>query len=223
MTNENKIENKKDEDVGDVQDVGNDGDVVDEKNDKKIVKEKKRLFNRPCKNCQKAGEERDEYKAGWQRALADYKNLQTEIDKKRGEWAKMSEITVLEEFLPVYEHLKMAVGGAEEKHESGAWLEGVKFVLKQFQDILSQHGIEEIKTVGEQFNPNWHEAVGEEIIEDRLDGEIIKEVNVGYKLGDKILKAARVVVNKRNEEGGMGNEKQETSNEERGTSNEERG
>lgn len=171
---------------------------VDRENKNKNNKTKKYLFNKSCKNCLKIKQECVEYKQGWQRALADYKNLQKEIDKRKGEWIKMSEITVLEEFLPVYEYLKMAVNGAKEKQESGAWIEGVQFVLKQFQNILLQHGVEEIKTIGEQFDPMYHEAISEEKIDNKKNEEIVKELSTGYKINNKVLKAARVVVNKNN-------------------------
>ena len=78
----------------------------------------------------------EEYLNNWKRALADYKNLQTEIEKRRGEWIKMSEIMILEEFLPVYEHLKLAINN-EKSTDSSSWLEGVKYVIKQFADVLN--------------------------------------------------------------------------------------
>ncbi len=159
---------------------------------KKLVK--KKIFSKKCKNCSKQEFECAEYKAGWQRALADYKNLQTEIDTKKSEWAKYSELRILDEFLPVYEHLKMSINNDEVQKDTSPWVTGVKHVLKQFRDILDNHGIEEIKTVGEQFNPSLHEAISEETIANKESGEIIKEISTGYKIKDKILKAARVVV-----------------------------
>ena len=156
---------------------------------------KKKLFNKKCKNCAKQEKECQEYKTGWQRALADYKNLQNEIDKKKSDWAKYSEVQILEEFLPVYEHLKMSIDNDEVQTDKSPWVEGVKYVLKQFREILDNHGIEEIKTVGEKFDPSLHEAVSHEKAENKDDDEIIKEVSPGYKMGDRILKAARVIVN----------------------------
>lgn len=155
-----------------------------------FVKKKK---NKKCKNCEKQEKESEEYKIGWQRALADYKNLQTEIEKRKGEWIKMSEAQIVEEFLPVYENLKTVLKAPEVKESSDAWVEGVKYTAKQFAEILKSHGILEIETVGEKFDVNLHEAVGEE------DGEedvIVKEVSGGYKMGDKVLKHAKVIVGK---------------------------
>ncbi len=157
-------------------------------------KEKKNWFGKDdCKKCEEAKKECDEYKMGWQRALADYKNLQAETSKRRGEWAQLSEQQILEEFIPVYDHLKMSIAGVD---KSDAWVEGVKHVLRQFVDILKNHGVEEIKTVGEKFDPKYHEAAGEEMVEGAEPGVIIKEIMPGYKMGERVIRAARVIVAK---------------------------
>ena len=81
-------------------------------------------------------------------------------------------------------------------NESNSWLEGVKHVMKQFADIMKAHGVEEIKTVGEKFDPNLHEAVGHEQAGDKAEGEIIREVAGGYKMGERVIRAAKVIVAK---------------------------
>ncbi|OGH88900.1 MAG: nucleotide exchange factor GrpE, partial [Candidatus Magasanikbacteria bacterium RIFOXYD2_FULL_36_9] len=72
------------------------------------TKEKTGFFNRKCKNCQENEDKTEEYKKDWQRALADYKNLQKEISERRGEWAQMSKGMILEDFIPVYDNFKSA-------------------------------------------------------------------------------------------------------------------
>ncbi|MCX6782073.1 MAG: nucleotide exchange factor GrpE [Candidatus Magasanikbacteria bacterium] len=156
-------------------------------------KEEKKFFGKPCKKCADLKNECEQYKTGWQRALADYQNLQKEMSARRAEWAEMSEQQILEEFIPVYEHLKMAVQGTD---DNSSWLEGVKHVLKQFADILKNHGVEEIKTVGEKFNPELHEAVGYEPMEGVGEDEIIKEISSGFKMGERVIRAAKVIVTK---------------------------
>jgi len=63
-------------------------------------------------------------------------------------------------------------------------------------DILKNYQVEEIKTVGEKFDPRFHEAIGEEESEGSEPGTILKEVEGGYKRGDKVIKPARVIVSK---------------------------
>jgi len=145
----------------------------------------------------KLSEENATYKAGWQRAMADYKNLQRETEIQRGEWAAMSALMVLEDFLPVYTNFKAAFGhkpadGGELKPWQN-WATGIGFIMKQFGDILKSHGVEEIKTVGEIFDPTKHEIVGEEAATGP-EHFIIKEVEVGYVMKGRVIKVAKVIV-----------------------------
>ncbi len=170
---------------------------------KHFIKTKKGLFGKECKDCEKYKKESVGYKDGWQRALADYKNLQNEINTRRGEWVQMSETQILEEFIPVYENFKKAfnhhpeVNPDNEEHKIFKnWIEGVGFIMKQFGDILKAHGVEEIKTVGEKFDPKFHEAMGEEEQENTESYIVLKEMDGGYKVGDKVIKVAKVIVSK---------------------------
>lgn len=195
MTDEEKIksEDKISEDSGQITE---NNDVMSSLNEEK--EEKKSFFNRKCKNCEKLELECAEYKFGWQRALADYKNLQTEIEKRRGEWAQMSEMQVLEDFLPVYENLKLAYGlrATDYSPEQHKWVDGIKHIMKQFGDVLKAHGLEEIKTIGEQLDLKFHEAVGEEVVDGVEAGRIVKEVETGYVMSGRVVKVAKVIVAK---------------------------
>jgi molecular chaperone GrpE len=135
----------------------------------------------------------EDYKSKWMRALSDYQNLQKETALQRGEWIRMSELQIIEEFLPVYSNFKKAFAAGTE--QSG-WAKGIEYIMKQFGDVLKAHGVEEIKTTGETLDTNLHEAVGEEESADIESGKIIREVDTGYKMKDKIVKVAKVVVAK---------------------------
>ena len=137
-------------------------------------------------------------KNGWQRALADYQNLQKETARRQQEWIKFSEQQILEEFIPVYDHFKTAFAhhpelNGDQKNIKN-WIDGIGYIMKQFGEVLKAHGVEEVKTVGEKFDPNLHEAAGEE--EGEESGKILKEVSGGYKMGDKVIKPARVIISK---------------------------
>ncbi|MEK7131790.1 MAG: nucleotide exchange factor GrpE [Patescibacteria group bacterium] len=144
----------------------------------------------------------DEYKANWQRALADYRNLQKETAAMRSQWAQMSEENILQNFIPVYENFKKAfntdfadanaMDDADKKWRS--WKQGIEYIMKQFGDVLKSYNVQEIKTVGEQFDPMFHEAISEE--ESGEAGIILKELEGGYKMGDKVIKPARVIISK---------------------------
>lgn len=134
-----------------------------------------------------------DYKDKWLRAQADYQNLVKETAERRSELVAMSELQIIEEFLPVYSNFATAF--AHETDESGFanWKQGIEFIMKQFGDVLKTHGIEEITTVGEQFDETRHEAVGEEE-SDQSSGIILKQVAVGYTMKDRVIQPAKVIV-----------------------------
>lgn len=141
----------------------------------------------------------EEYKLGWQRALADYQNLQKETSSRRGEWAQMSKLQILEEFIPVYDNFKKAFASKTAdgwNREQENWAMGIQFIMKQFGDVLKNHQIEEIKTVGERFDTARHEAVGEEAVDGKEAGVILREAEGGYTLGGRVVKVAKVIVAK---------------------------
>lgn len=159
---------------------------------------KKRIFfPKRCRQCEDLKKESEEYKAGWQRALADYRNLQAEIERKKSDWIKLSEWQILTELIPIYENFKKAF--AAEKNSDDNWVKGIEHIKKQLGDVLKSHGVEEIKTVGEKFDPASHEAVGQEEAADQAEGVVLKEVSGGYKLGEKVLLPARVIVSESRE------------------------
>lgn len=164
-----------------------------------MSKDKKDKKNTGENNLQKdelqvLKEQCEQYKSGWLRAQADYQNLQKEIENRRSEWIKMSEVQILEDFIPVYDNFKKAFGHEVKDGQWENWKKGIEYIMKQFGDILNQYKIEEIKTVGEMFNPELHEAVGEEEAEGKPEGEILREVDPGYKVGDKVIKCAKVIL-----------------------------
>ncbi len=179
-------------------------DIVKENVEKFLIKDKKSFWgSKECKDCSANTDKIEEYKKDWQRALADYKNLQKETSERRGEWAQMSKANILEDFIPVYDNFKSAFFhhpqlqvDNEEHKQMKNWIDGVGFIMKQFGDVMKAHGIEEIKTVGEKFDPNMHESMGEEEVEGKEPGIVIKELIGGYKMGGKIIKAAKVTITK---------------------------
>jgi len=139
-----------------------------------------------------------DYKDKYLRAHADYQNLVRETNTRRAEWAQMSEIQVIEAFIPVYDNFKKAAAHTPEDASNGwkNWAMGITFIQKQFADVLRQFGVEEMKVVGEVFDPSRHESVGEEVSEEYADGMIIREVESGYVKAGKVMKPAKVVVSK---------------------------
>ena len=149
--------------------------------------------------CSQIKLEREEYKQNWQRALADYQNLQKEVASRRAELVSMSEQQILEEFIPVSDTFKSAFRSKENvewSQEQLSWVTGIQYIMKQFGDVLKAHNVEEIKTTGEKFDPKFHEAVGEEEDEKFESGSIIRELQSGYVMGGRVVKTAKVIIAK---------------------------
>ena len=133
-----------------------------------------------------------EYK--WKRALADYQNLQKETAKEKAEFVKFANSALLMEILPVYENLRTSLAHADENNHD-AWLKGIQHVIKQFESILKDNGVEIINPLGLEFNPSEHEAVEKVETEDEKQiNKIAKVMKIGYKLYGKVIQAAKVVV-----------------------------
>ncbi|PJE57748.1 MAG: nucleotide exchange factor GrpE [Candidatus Portnoybacteria bacterium CG10_big_fil_rev_8_21_14_0_10_38_18] len=147
--------------------------------DKKLKKTKDKL-----KICEK---ERAEYLAGWQRAKADYINLQREHEQKIADYFKFANEGLILELLPVLDSFEAAIKNGKD--------EGIKQLYNQLLSILKNNGLEEIKAVGEKFNPELHEVI-ETIKSDKGEGIVIEEIQRGYKLHNKIIRPSRVKISK---------------------------
>jgi molecular chaperone GrpE len=122
------------------------------------------------------------------RALAEQQNLVKRQATEKEEFVKYANQEIISEFLMVFDHLKLSIGSLPEAEKKNAWVVGVELTLKQFKDLLSVNGVEEIKTVGEKFNPAEMEAI------DGAGEKVAKEIMPGYKLSGKVIRAARVVL-----------------------------
>lgn len=149
-------------------------------------------FNQELENLKKQCEE---YLNGWKRAQADYQNLKKETASKNQELANFIQASLLLEILPIINNLKVALGHIPSEQKEEAWVKGIAHIYRQFADWLKNQGIEQIKTIGEKFNPELHEAVGQETNEEVEDYIIVKEISPGYLLNKTVINPAKVVVN----------------------------
>jgi len=136
--------------------------------------------------CQK---EKTEYLIGWQRARADFINYKRRQEEQLTEWSGMFGEGLIRDILPVLDTLDAA-----EKHKSES-AGGLKLTRDQLMKILQKYGLEEIKSVGEKFNHNLHEAV-EQVITEGLENAVVEEAQKGYLLNGKVIRHAKVKVSK---------------------------
>lgn len=139
----------------------------------------------------KKQQELDDITDRYKRVFAEFENYKKRSSKERETLYNSILADIITSILPVIDNLEKAVE-ATTKDEN--YKQGVELVLKQFKDVLKIQGVEEIKSVGETFDPELHEAVSS-IIDDNLGEKEIKEdYRKGYKIGNKVIRHSMVVV-----------------------------
>lgn len=136
-------------------------------------------------------QEYEELEDRYKRILAEFENFKKRSGKEREGLYNSILSDVVEVILPVVDNLENAVKVETQDEE---YKKGVELVRKQFKDVLASKGVEEIKTVGETFDPELHEAVSSIQDETLGEKEIAEEYRKGYKIGNRVIRHSMVVV-----------------------------
>jgi molecular chaperone GrpE len=136
--------------------------------------------------------ERDEYLNDLKRVAAEFDNFRKRVAREQVELAARASERLVKELLPVLDDLERALVAAEE-HEEAKLEEGVWLVHRSLADALRREGLVEIETDG-AFDPHVHEALLTQPAEDAEPGSVIEVLQKGYRLGDRVLRPARVIV-----------------------------
>ena len=129
---------------------------------------------------------------GWKRARADYENLKKRSSEERVELISSASNEIVLELLPILDNFNSAFDSLPEG-ETNNWIVGFEFIKKQLEDLLEKHGVKEMKCIGDNLDPEFHEAVGKEAGDKETD-VIVKIQRKGYLKNDKVLRPARVIV-----------------------------
>ena len=141
--------------------------------------------------------EGSEYKDKYLRLLAEMDNMRKRLQKERHELVQYAVQNVIVDFLNPIDHMESALGYTDQMSEQVKhWAVGFKMILEQFKDVLSGQGVIAFKSVGEEFNPNCHEAVEAVETDEYGPGIVVEESMKGYKMSDKVIRPARVKVSK---------------------------
>lgn len=147
--------------------------------------------------------ELDATKDKWLRAVADHENYKKRIKREMDEAAVRSVQKLLPSFLPVMDNLERALevgepalAHADEGNRKNVelLLQGIRMVQGEFLTALAKHGIEPVKSVGVPFDPAFHDALQQFDSPDHAPGVVIREFEKGYRMGERLLRPARVIV-----------------------------
>ncbi len=154
--------------------------------------DKKQQKNDLLSECQK---ERDEYLDLSKRLKADFLNLKKEMESQAENVRQIAKENFVKEILPVLDSLELSLKHIPDDLKDNNWVKGMLGIKGQLFSILKSFGVEEIKALGEKFDPNLHEAVSQEESDKDAD-TVIDEVQKGYKMNGKVIRASKVKVSK---------------------------
>jgi molecular chaperone GrpE len=138
-----------------------------------------------------------EYLDGWQRARAEFANYKKRIEKEQEDMIKSANGAFIAKLLPVMDDFERAFQTMPLDLMGMTWLEGMALIQRKLQMLLEQERVTVIETEGQVFDPTLHQAVTHEESEEHEEGQIIGEVQKGYKMGDKVLRPSLVRVAKK--------------------------
>lgn len=135
------------------------------------------------------------------RTAADFDNFRKRSRREADDAQKRGRESAIKDLLPVFDNLERAASHAEGTSDAKSMADGLRMVLKQFNDTLDKMGVKRVQTVGTPFDPSVHEAIQHLPSADHPSGVILAEVQSGYSMGDHLIRAAMVVVSKGSPEG----------------------
>jgi molecular chaperone GrpE len=153
---------------------------------------------------EKAQAEASEMKSRYLRSVADMENYRKRIAREKQDIIRSAAANVIESLLPVLDNMKLGLQAAEKHPEAKEVTFGFQMVDDQLKKSLGEQGLEELIPDGAVFDPNLHECIAHQTSEDVAEDHVIQTVRAGYRLNDRLIRAANVIVS-------SGPEKQEKS------------
>jgi molecular chaperone GrpE len=135
-------------------------------------------------------------KDAWLRTAADFDNFRKRTRKELDEARRSGREDLLRAVLPVFDNLERAIQSSQRTSDVKAMADGLAMVLRQFTEALGREGISRVPTVGQPFDPGVHEAIQQVETSEHPPGTVLAEVQPGYTQGDRLMRAAMVVVAK---------------------------
>jgi molecular chaperone GrpE len=141
--------------------------------------------------------ERDAFEQKWLRVVAELDNVRKRSRREVQETRRFAQADILRsllEFQDNFERALQSAGDSSDTDESAGFREGVELIFQKFRDVLKDKGVEPMEALGVEFDPNFHEAVGQLARADTEPGRVIEVVQQGFHFGDMVLRPARVII-----------------------------
>lgn len=162
----------------------------------KKVKEKSKRKKGSEEKLENLQKEKDELFEKLQRVSADYANYQKRVPKQIADTIAYEKEKIIKTLLPALDNFDHALQNAPSAENIDVLVEGIKIVYDQMLDILKSHGVTQIKSLDEKFDPSLHQAMMQRSEPEKEENVVLEEFQKGYKLNDRVIRPSKVIVNK---------------------------
>lgn len=133
-----------------------------------------------------------EYLDGWQRSMAEFANYKKRVDRDREQVQQNITGTIVKRYLEVVDDIERALKNRPQENEGAAWADGIELIYRKLITLLENQDVKPMDVLGQVFDPNKHEAIGQMDSEAYPSGHIAEVVQNGYFIGDRVLRPAIV-------------------------------
>lgn len=128
------------------------------------------------------------------RSQADFENYRKRANREKDDAVRYANFSFVEKLVPVLDSFELGLTAARNSEGAESIASGMEMVKRQLEDVLHQFGVEAVEATGLPFDPNMHEAVAQEPSKDVAEGAVVRQLRKGYRLKDRLVRAALVVV-----------------------------
>lgn len=132
------------------------------------------------------------------RATADFDNFKKRAAREKQDAIKFANENLLQKLIPILDNFDMALSAAQNAQTDGSQSlqTGINMIYQQLKSVLAENGVEEVDATGKPFDPNLHEAVSQKETDEAPEGQVVQQLRKGYKLKERLLRPASVIVAK---------------------------
>jgi len=192
MKMDKKTQNKTGDDVSNSDPNGNPGPATE------LSAEPLETHRLTREEIEELKEEAAKSKEHWEQLLrtaADFENFKKRAARERQDLSKYANESLLQKLMPILDNLDMALNAASAQPATTESLQtGIAMIHQQLKTVLAEAGLEEIDATNKTFDPNWHEALSQQETAEVEEGQVVQQLRKGYRLRDRLLRPAGVVV-----------------------------
>jgi molecular chaperone GrpE len=135
-----------------------------------------------------------DFRDRWLRTQAEFANARKRMDKERTELYTMATTEIVKKLLPIIDDFDRAMGVVPDEISGNNWFDGMELVQRKLAGVLEAVNVTTIDAVGQPFDPNYHEAISQDDSDEFESGHVCRELQKGYKIGDRVLRPSLVSV-----------------------------